>query len=659
MSDLAQGYSASLILNPGDSYRVSTPGTATVQVAYGGPSGTTTLTAQSRDFGPYDANAKLEVVAVSGTCSYSLLAAIPVTKIDGQYSDPELQSIVAGVWTSAKPRILFIGDSITDYGSAYQTMAMTTGLFPFGGAAFSIISLSWANGSGTSGTLNFNKAAQTLRWTAPGDTAGAPVDVSRAGVYTIPSGTVAKTITVVCRPRAYSSATEGDYTVSTTATTEYSRRSGKTYAYWAHAKSGAAFEVSTLGNGGSQIRDVTESSAWQIQAGTYDAIVCLVGANDIPSDRTLPQVIEDYSALLPVLKSKAPRVFMLTLLPRSSGMTTARRQIMAAANKWLLSLRMPGVTVVNAFSRLVDPASATADQFSGALEDGLHPAVPGGEAIGEAVYLALADAFAFDSVTVMSSQADTYDATNNPQGNRLPAGGTFTGTGGTAGTGVSTVGTWASTTAYALGQCVITSGRLYAAIAAGTSGSTAPAHTAGQVMDGTVLWQYVGSGAVAAIAANWSVTRDSGSNITAACVQFSRTDGLPGTVQRIVLANPGGAAETILIAPLNATRPTVAAGQVWKARGAIVASSLSGVQSITLGIEPAAMSGAFISSWGANNVAGSVMSGTKRKMVMEPFPLEIPSGASIINIAIRVTLAAGGAATLDLLPGEWTLWRES
>lgn len=96
MSDLAQGYSASLILNPGDSYRVSTTGTATVQIAYGGPSGTTTLTAQSRDFGPYDAHAKLEVVAVSGTCSYSLLAAIPVTKVDGRYSDPALQSLVSG-----------------------------------------------------------------------------------------------------------------------------------------------------------------------------------------------------------------------------------------------------------------------------------------------------------------------------------------------------------------------------------------------------------------------------------------------------------------------------------------------------------------------------------------------------------------------------------
>ena len=537
-------------------------------------------------------------VAIESTGGKDLLKADGRTLLDLQRVQQTIDSALNA--KLAKPRILFVGDSITDYGSAYQNMTITTSVNPFGGAAFSIISLSWANGSGTSGTLNFNKATQTLRWTAPGDTAGLPVDVSRAGVYTIPSGTATKTITIVCRPRGYSSATEGDLTVTTTATTEVSRRSGKTYAYWAHAKSGAAFEVSTLGNGGSQIRDVTESAGWQITAGTYDAIVCLVGTNDIASDRTLTQITDDYASLLGVLKTKAQRVFLLTMLPRSSGMTTARRQIMAGANKWILSQSNYGVTPVNAFLYLADPASSTADQITGALEDGLHPAVPGAELVGEAVYNALADTFRFDSCTVASSQADTYDATNNPKGNRLPSGGTFNGTGGTAGTGVSGV-----------------------------------------------------------IAANWSVTRDSGVDILAVGSQVARTDGLPGSMQRLAITNPGATAQTILIAPVNGTRPTVAAGEVWRTQGAIVASSLTGVQSITLGIEPAAMSGAFISSWGANNVSGSVMSGTKRKMVMEPWPLVIPTGASIINIAARVTLAAGGAATLDLLPGEWTLWRES
>lgn len=600
MSDLSQSQTASLVLNPGDAYRISTGGTATVKVIYGAPSGTTTITANFATFGPYDAPAKLDVTAVSGVASYSLLAAIPVTKVDGQFTDPVLQSLVSGAGNakSSEPRILFIGDSITDYGSARETMTISTSVTPYGNNAFSIISLSWANGSGNSGTLFFDKAAQTLRWTASGDSAGAPVDVSRAGVYTISSGTSAKTITIVCRPRGYSGSTDGALTVTTTAQTELSRRSGKTYGYWAHAKAGCGFDISTLANGGSQIRDITESAAWQVSAGAYDAVVCLAGANDIPVDRTLAQIIADYSDLIPTLKAKAARVFMLTMLPRSSGMTAGRRQIMAAANKWLLSLRIQGVTVVNAFSRLVDPASATADQFSGALEDGLHPAIPGAEAVGEAVYLALADAFAFDQVSVASSQGDTYDAINNPQGNRLPAGGTFTGTAGTAGAGAS---------------------------------GTPPT--------------------------GWTVARESGADLLVVISQVARTDGLPGNMLRLSITNPGATSQTMVMNPSATT--AVAAGQVWRTQCSVVPSALAGVQSIAVSIEPAAMSGRFVASWGQNNFAGAVLAGAKRKQVMEPWPLEMPAGAALANVYLRVTLAAGGSATLDLLPGEWTFWRES
>lgn len=72
MADISQGNRAELILNPGDVYRVSTGGTATVEAVYGAPAGTTTVTASSQDFGPYGANAKLIVRAVTGSCGYTL-----------------------------------------------------------------------------------------------------------------------------------------------------------------------------------------------------------------------------------------------------------------------------------------------------------------------------------------------------------------------------------------------------------------------------------------------------------------------------------------------------------------------------------------------------------------------------------------------------------
>ena len=79
MADIAQGNRAELILNPGDVYRVSTGGSATVEAVYGAPAGTTTVTASTQDFGPYAANAKLIVRAVSGPASYSINQPIAIT----------------------------------------------------------------------------------------------------------------------------------------------------------------------------------------------------------------------------------------------------------------------------------------------------------------------------------------------------------------------------------------------------------------------------------------------------------------------------------------------------------------------------------------------------------------------------------------------------
>lgn len=82
MPDIAQGNNAKLILAPGEVYRVTAVGTATVQAAYGAPSGATTVTAASRDFGPYDAHAKLVLTAVSGPVNYQLRQGMSPVLVD-------------------------------------------------------------------------------------------------------------------------------------------------------------------------------------------------------------------------------------------------------------------------------------------------------------------------------------------------------------------------------------------------------------------------------------------------------------------------------------------------------------------------------------------------------------------------------------------------
>lgn len=78
MTDLAQGNRAKLVINVGETYRVSTAGVATVTPAYGAPAGTVTITASYQDFGPYSVPAKIDVLATSGVASYTLLIKQPM-----------------------------------------------------------------------------------------------------------------------------------------------------------------------------------------------------------------------------------------------------------------------------------------------------------------------------------------------------------------------------------------------------------------------------------------------------------------------------------------------------------------------------------------------------------------------------------------------------
>lgn len=71
MSQISAGNHANIILQPGQVVRVSTGGTATVVASYGAPAGTTTVTASTKDFGPYAVPAKLRVNAVTGAADFA------------------------------------------------------------------------------------------------------------------------------------------------------------------------------------------------------------------------------------------------------------------------------------------------------------------------------------------------------------------------------------------------------------------------------------------------------------------------------------------------------------------------------------------------------------------------------------------------------------
>ncbi|MBB3193940.1 SGNH/GDSL hydrolase family protein [Roseateles terrae] len=101
MSDLAQGLSAKVPLNPGQVLRVSTPGVAVVAVLYGASQGAT-VTANSQTFGPYSVPAMLRITATSGTTSYGLERQASVQLgTDGKlYADGNEVAVAGGVSAS-------------------------------------------------------------------------------------------------------------------------------------------------------------------------------------------------------------------------------------------------------------------------------------------------------------------------------------------------------------------------------------------------------------------------------------------------------------------------------------------------------------------------------------------------------------------------------
>lgn len=125
MAELSLGASGNVFIDAGQIVRVSTSGVATVVMQYGGPAGTDTITANTRDYGPYGVPAKIRITATSGTVTYRELDETPTftpAQVQG------LQGLVsrAGKRGAARPTYCSVGNSISaqsgpGYGVAYST----------------------------------------------------------------------------------------------------------------------------------------------------------------------------------------------------------------------------------------------------------------------------------------------------------------------------------------------------------------------------------------------------------------------------------------------------------------------------------------------------------------------------------------------------------
>lgn len=277
----------------------------------------------------------------------------------------------------------------------------------------------------------------------------------------------------------------------------------------------------------------------------------LVGTNNLQlnQSQTATQIAAVIISICAAVRSRGITPILCTLLPRGNGgsagttgwgasftttasIITARGRLLEI-NRQLRSYAgaTPGVILADTFYAILNQASATSDPIStltgaaSATPDYLHPNVPGSQLVGKVVWDAVAP-YVNQGVNNTSGQGDSYSLADNYYGSMWDS--SYAANGGAAGTGVSAALAWAATTAYVANNIVTTGGNLIRCVVVGTSGSVAPLNTSGQFLDGTVLWEFVATGASNGVPVNWTAARSVGASSTAQAATTARADGKAG-----------------------------------------------------------------------------------------------------------------------------------
>lgn len=199
-----------------------------------------------------------------------------------------------------------------------------------------------------------------------------------------------------------------------------------------------------------------------------DICVVLIGTNDLTASgvTALATTLANLNSIYSQLTAAGILVVAMPIWPRAAwGSLSAPEIVVARKRMYAINdyIRNWGVRNGNALYRVADPlqyitdsGSATGDQLSGYYRsDSIHPGPKAAYYGGLVLSQVLADysKLAFGN---SYSQADLYDATDNTRGN-LILNPLLTGTGGTAGTGVSgnVASNWTCTRGSGTGSTVV------------------------------------------------------------------------------------------------------------------------------------------------------------------------------------------------------------
>ena len=418
-----------------------------------------------------------------------------------------LASSVSGAG-SVTPAITYAGDSI-DYAGVRYGAQVPTGMVFSNGVNLYLASLT-TNVAGT-GTLEWSQSRQSLRYTAPGDTAGAWAPMTRSQRFRVYS---AGGLWLEGSFFADVMLSAADASVSVTYTgSPYCASMTRGVPEWVQYLTFGRLLAANLCAPGASIRHLTD--ILKGASAKPGRVVVQIGTNDVIQGRTPAQIQDDFAGAAPTLAAMGA---VVCSIPAYAWSTTAQRNAWLAVNRTVVPALCAqyGIQFVDIWSATVDSSSTTAPKTGRLQADNTHPAAPA------ACYAAVAllPIVAQSAVTpVARTPVDAYDATNNPNGN-LAGNVGYTGTGGavsgtnvSAGAGLIPNGYTASLFSGTVTGCVI---QLVAASDGGNPwveyaitgasagatfrlehnlgvGSTVP--VAGQSMEAAIEWQYVaGSG---------------------------------------------------------------------------------------------------------------------------------------------------------------------
>jgi hypothetical protein len=386
-----------------------------------------------------------------------------------------LGAAVTSAGLAGKPKICFIGDSITQFNIGKLGCTAASGTSTIG-TGINVLWADWtcpagAGGAGA-GQIVYNATAKTLVWTADGDTAGAAVDASRSGIIKCPSGSAGAAIYFTWLPtvNAY---TTGTVNVSVTAASQtWSGGVGGGFGTGTLAMMQQPFALAPLptslgcpsgmdgyyGLGGGTAPSLfngVNDSQWQWSQILSDIDVIQVGTNDFNGSVTLAQYLAAVQGLISArLAAGVSLVVWTTIVPRTAESASSMKNKAAAAfamRKWAAT-QAGRVAVFDAAALVTNTADGS--WATGCSNDGVHPNYKGSLLMCAGLSTYLTGFTSANTKTIPAAFGDVWDATLNRAGNILNASvaglGTQVGSGGTIGAG----GAGVCTTGYTLSRTV-------------------------------------------------------------------------------------------------------------------------------------------------------------------------------------------------------------